>query len=107
MMPPFDRSNPFRFLDSALVAVDVVILVSTMILTGSGDGSAQSAKATVKLARVVRLARSARWLRGIKVLRSCRFVTKLANAWRRSALPTRKVGVAEKGDFARLMQADI
>jgi hypothetical protein len=87
-------TNPFRCIDSLLVFIDVVLLVTMLIVHDDSNGGSSSAKAAVKLARVVRLARSARWLRGIKMLRSCRFVAKLANKWRRSQRPTKEAIMA-------------
>jgi len=55
----------------------------------------------------VRFARSARWLRAVKVLRSCRFVAKLANKWRRYARPTRQTLLTSLMDcFAELEEAN-
>jgi hypothetical protein len=82
-------TNPFRLMDTVLVAIDVTILTLTFSLQASG-GSATDAKAAVKLTRLVRFARSARWLRGTKALRSCKFLAKLANQWRKYARPTKE-----------------
>ena len=62
-------TNPFRFLDSSLVIVDVTILIATLM---TPDGGADGAKASVKLGRAVRLTRVARWMRGIKMLKGFR-----------------------------------
>mmetsp|Transcript_18900 Transcript_18900/g.42955 ORF Transcript_18900/g.42955 Transcript_18900/m.42955 type:complete len:647 (+) Transcript_18900:443-2383(+) len=85
--------NTFRLLDLILVVVDVFMLLSSFALSQVG-GTDGSTKATVKLARSLRFARSARWLRGMKVLRSCRFVARLVNRWRRHARPTRRTLLA-------------
>lgn len=72
-------TDPFRFLDTTLVTFDLAILTLTLVSSGSGGSgdNAHQAKASAKLARIVRLARSARWLRASKILRSCRFVSKV------------------------------
>jgi len=103
-------TNPFRLIDVLLVAGDLIVVIIIVTLAGSSGGSSGQTKATVKLARFVRLARSARWARGAKVLRSCRFIARLMERYRRLAQPTRRsllsflvdqfAGLEEKSSWA-------
>ena len=82
--------NKFRLLDATIVLVDVVFLIIeiALFLTG-GSGDKSTTKAAVKLGRVVRLSRGAKWIRATRALRSCRFLVRLSEAWRKSFRPTR------------------
>lgn len=77
-------SNKFRALDSFLVVLDLILFVVEIVMVTSEV----DAKATTKLARVLRLARSAKWIGRLKVLRSFRFIHRLGVAVRQFGQPT-------------------
>lgn len=79
-------SNKFRLLDSLLVVLDLFLFVLEIILVNSKV----DAKASSKLARLLRLVRSAKWLGRLKMLRSLRFIHRLGVILRKFGQPTRQ-----------------
>jgi hypothetical protein len=79
-------SNKFRLLDSLLVVLDLFMFTLELILINSNV----DAKATTKLARIVRLARSAKWLGRLKILRSLRFFHRFGLLLRKFGQPSRR-----------------
>ena len=79
-------SNKFRLLDSLLVVLDLFLFALEIILVNSKV----DAKASSKLARLLRLVRSTKWLGRLKVLRSLRFLHRLGVILRKFGQPTRQ-----------------
>mmetsp|Transcript_39803 Transcript_39803/g.89140 ORF Transcript_39803/g.89140 Transcript_39803/m.89140 type:complete len:591 (+) Transcript_39803:247-2019(+) len=110
-------SNPYRLLDTLVVALDLAITAALLLavhgkgggLIGGGGGSdkASGAKAAVGLARLVRLARLGASLRGCRLASALgRLGANLVHRWRKLSRPKR-VAVAHsiKSVLAKLEES--